>query len=817
MSINWALIEQIIDAVPPGRIGMGDLGDAYVQVLQSSGLDHNQDENHYHLLLKIHEMRGLTIRKRFEAYLDKHGMDYAASSFNGTEYIGGNDETAETSHVGISQRHDRQSDEEPRHPTAQLEEVSLISVPDEFQTRRSRLSIGQRGHTRPTEADSDTAETEVPAKTSQAGPGKETTADPAANSHQSYSNHWTSEFRSSPVLVDTSNPRSMSSQNPIKAKIPVLADVDSDMESSAAETIDAVQALGRRRQAQSYSRSNLRHQTPLRAQARPAEQATRAGDEPEAPDHQALQLGESRRGRHRKRLDTSTTRHMLRTAVVDSDTGAFTTPQPASRLGHHHGYASDRPIRSAQRPFPTRDEVDTPLPLSSNWFTSAMPSPNGRLSGHVSDNGTRSRLFTAHLDRDWGSNVGDDSAWKRANEISTTSQAPISPIWSARDVTTSTPIHQNKASSRRRKALLDGFSSMEEDSKRKSTPFTSNVPEEIRTREETTQLPDYPEDETIDDARAGVPLTYGGPVLPPPRPSSSLADREQVKRLRSLEQEAYELDKAWEQAGGDPKLVEAEAISYWRLGVCGRVLEKWWSAFEEERQFGQDTIAVFDRIKLARLFSTWTHASDRLKRDQETARQVDAESALRVAFSTWSIRAQRKRNERLSTKIAKERERHVQKTVFRFWRKKRQEARAERWRSAMHVKARKLQRIHEQRLASEVLSASHLSGLQIDGQTNLYRCSQVWKCARMNKIAQRKDQRDLLGAAFSTWRGATTRKATLRQLEAQAVTRRNALVCRQTMATWVKVTALRVTAKDLEQEVDHGVVGDGFRVWMWRT
>jgi hypothetical protein len=32
--INWDLIERIVDDVPSGKIGMGDLGDAYVRVLQ---------------------------------------------------------------------------------------------------------------------------------------------------------------------------------------------------------------------------------------------------------------------------------------------------------------------------------------------------------------------------------------------------------------------------------------------------------------------------------------------------------------------------------------------------------------------------------------------------------------------------------------------------------------------------------------------------------------------------------------------------------------------------------------------------------------
>jgi len=32
--INWDLIQRIVDDVPPGKTGMGDLGDAYVRVLQ---------------------------------------------------------------------------------------------------------------------------------------------------------------------------------------------------------------------------------------------------------------------------------------------------------------------------------------------------------------------------------------------------------------------------------------------------------------------------------------------------------------------------------------------------------------------------------------------------------------------------------------------------------------------------------------------------------------------------------------------------------------------------------------------------------------
>jgi hypothetical protein len=32
--INWDLVERIIDNVPLGKTGMGDLGDAYVRVLQ---------------------------------------------------------------------------------------------------------------------------------------------------------------------------------------------------------------------------------------------------------------------------------------------------------------------------------------------------------------------------------------------------------------------------------------------------------------------------------------------------------------------------------------------------------------------------------------------------------------------------------------------------------------------------------------------------------------------------------------------------------------------------------------------------------------
>lgn len=207
-----------------------------------SGIDHNQDEDHYHLLLKIHEMRGLTIQSRFDTYLNKHGRDYAPSSFAADSTVL---EANSTFHVGISQRHGPLDDLDPDSQADVTAQSTPSSAPDEFRPRRTQAA------TPSDERVGDLIQSET------------TTQDTASL------DGLTIAFRTTPLLVDrqragpSGNAGSRSplprdrrhapvvpakesilqrisgpSPNPIKSKLPLLADVDSDTGSEFAAAVD---------------------------------------------------------------------------------------------------------------------------------------------------------------------------------------------------------------------------------------------------------------------------------------------------------------------------------------------------------------------------------------------------------------------------------------------------------------------------------------------------------------------------------------------------------------------------------------------------
>lgn len=108
------------------------------------------------------------------------------------------------------------------------------------------------------------------------------------------------------------------------------------------------------------------------------------------------------------------------------------------------------------------------------------------------------------------------------------------------------------------------------------------------------------------EARSDVPITYGGSVnhyqpagnrdhlvkdifhanTAPNAPTSSQQPQRNtadIHLMRALEQEAYGMEKAFEEAGGNPKQMLQAALSYYREGTAARALEKWVSAMRFEK------------------------------------------------------------------------------------------------------------------------------------------------------------------------------------------------------------------------------------------
>jgi hypothetical protein len=199
----------------------------------SSGLDHNQDEDHYHLLLKIHEMRGLTIRSRYETYLSKHGRDYAPTSFMGSTIQHAEEDS--TYHIGISQRHGtlREDDTLQTDPS---------SAPDEFRPARQAPPIPSDDLTasmtqdESTTNDHDLDRLTIAFRTTPLLIDRQ--APPPRHSSRSPERPPTSTGRTSRTTIPPAKEQILQAiqrpaVNPIKAKIPLFADVDSDIGSDA--------------------------------------------------------------------------------------------------------------------------------------------------------------------------------------------------------------------------------------------------------------------------------------------------------------------------------------------------------------------------------------------------------------------------------------------------------------------------------------------------------------------------------------------------------------------------------------------------------
>jgi hypothetical protein len=460
----------------------------------SSGIDHNQDEDHYHLLLKIHEMRGLTIQSRYETYLAKHGRDYAPSSFAADSTVL---EANSTFHIGISQRHGPLDD-----PDGDVTQQSVpSSVPDEFRPRRVPTTKALNDQHADDLVSDETTTQETPARTV--------------------------AFRTTPLLVDrqlpldtVSRPSSSRDRRPgtivpakesilqrisgpspnlIKTKLPLLADVDSDTGSE-------------------YG--------PLPATTDARFDRTEDGDD---------ELGPS---------DLETTPRRSHKAIRAS-TQTFDPIRSPGRATNLPGYMSDSPSK------PGRLNVT-------------------RRAGYLSD-GTPNVPHSARNPLRMDSIVPSGSRPYASSINPARSQSPL-----ANPRGTSTP----KASKTR---FMEGFSSMDEG-------------------------PSRIEADSDRESQASVPATYAGPVMPRqqtssgpsgqtatarhqtasdspaavPRPPSVHASAA-VAAQRDLEQQAYELERAYSAAGGNITELISEAKAYHEAGICGRVLERWMSRCHREK------------------------------------------------------------------------------------------------------------------------------------------------------------------------------------------------------------------------------------------
>ena len=353
-----------------------------------SGLDHNQDEDHYHLLLKIHEMRGLTIRSRYDTYLSKHGRDYAPTSFMGStiQHV----EEDSTFHIGISQRHGtlREDDTLQTDPS---------SAPDEFRPARQAP---------PAPSDDLTASM--------------TQDESTTNDHDL--DRLTLAFRTTPLLIDRQAPPSRHSSrsperrptsagrptrttippakeqilqaihrpavNAIKAKIPLLADVDSDIGSDADIAPD---------------------QTSPRFDAPVHDGADELGpsDLDVTPRRQQRMVRSTLHESPRSRLRHI---HYASTAMGYLSDSPSRHPRPDTR--RHNGYASDGTLATPQRN--RLSVLDEPVPPAGSRFppmASRLPrSPLSTPRGTSTPIKHTSRLMEEFSSMDEATGMaGDDS------------------------------------------------------------------------------------------------------------------------------------------------------------------------------------------------------------------------------------------------------------------------------------------------------------------------------------------------------------------------------------------------------------------------
>ena len=469
-----------------------------------SGIDHNQDEDHYHLLLKIHEMRGLTIQSRYENYIGKHGRDYAPSSFAADSTVL---EANSTFHIGISQRHGPLDALDPDSQADVTEQSTPSSAPDEFRAQRRR----------------DTT------TTPSGDPVGDLVRDDTTTQEGASLDGLTIAFRTTPLLVDrqpgvtaaiasevaTKHGQRASwdrrltslapakesilqrisgpSPNPIKSKLPLLADVDSDTGSEyAAASPTALLKLDR----------------------------THDGDD---------ELGQS---------DLDTTPRRAKVGGLRPRDSAGLPPRSPRPHAHPAGYLSDSPSRPGRMVMTGRTGyLSDGTPHATRLTKSSVLTPTSNALGPS------------------GSRLGDHLS--PPPRIS-------SPLTNPR--ATSTP----KAA---RTRLMDGFSSMEDEPRtdRASIPVTYGGP--IKERFHSP-----PEVHTRDQGHSARPTDV--PNLPLSR---NHAMSSTVAIQRDLEQQAYELDRAFAAVGGNANELLAEAQAYYEAGVRGRVMERWSARYQQEK------------------------------------------------------------------------------------------------------------------------------------------------------------------------------------------------------------------------------------------
>jgi len=83
---------------------------------------------------------------------------------------------------------------------------------------------------------------------------------------------------------------------------------------------------------------------------------------------------------------------------------------------------------------------------------------------------------------------------------------------------------------------------------------------------------------------------------------------------------------------------------------------------------------------------------------QNDADQIYYEGVQRRVIQRIAKAVCRRKNARLSDSIQAARDHEAKKSLFKFWRKKRTELRAGRWRAAVEAKTRALQDAHDERI-----------------------------------------------------------------------------------------------------------------------
>jgi hypothetical protein len=117
------------------------------------------------------------------------------------------------------------------------------------------------------------------------------------------------------------------------------------------------------------------------------------------------------------------------------------------------------------------------------------------------------------------------------------------------------------------------------------------------------------------------------------------------------------------------------------------------------QEFMINTLDHFRHIRLAQSFGRWRDLRARRSKTEEEANQVYVEAVQTRTIKTWCNALRRRQNESVCDNIQKERNLLITRTVFRYWRKKRSELRATRWKRAMDVKAKVLEKSHDERVA----------------------------------------------------------------------------------------------------------------------